>query len=247
MIKEILTIISGTAEQIGASKPYICGGLPRDKVMNELSNISDLDITNGDETIHILAKNVASKLKAPLKVMDDGHGQISLRDIKIDFSSNYIQPGIQKILSAMGKTNPTKMELEIYSRDFTCNALLLDTNLSKIIDLTNLGVKDINDKIIKTCLHPSITLGSDPKRIVRVIYLAAKLGFNVDDSVSGWIKQNAKLIAVPSNQYTIKKIHKALDYNKEMTLKLMDEFGLWKYIPMSDRITDLMTRDVGRI
>src|SRR5580698_1691579 len=182
-LRELLGVLQKTATEIGASTPMICGGVPRDKRMGKLENIADLDITTGDKSVDYLSQEFAIKLRqnynVTRKTMEDGHSTIFVGSLKMDFSSNFMVHNIDHILNQIGIANPTNMQREMYSRDLTCNTLLMTLDLKKILDPIGRGFKDIDNKIINTCLSPEITLTSNRNRVIRIIYLACKLGFNV--------------------------------------------------------------------
>lgn len=228
------------ASERNYSQPFICGGTPRDKYLKKLDNVDDLDITTGDKTVHALAKDVAKVLGAKYQidthVAADGHTSIHLGDLKIDFSSNFITPGIDKILEAKGINNPSDMQKELYSRDFTCNALLMSFDLKTIIDPIKRGLKDIQDKKIVCCLDPGITFTTNKNRVVRAIYLAAKLGFDVDKSIIDWVKQHPEIIRFGTERSLTEKLNKAMDYDPDKTLKLLSEMNVWNHIPISERL-----------
>lgn len=231
-IKELLSTIAEVAQRIGTSTPFVCGGTPRDKLLNRTGEIVDLDITTGDESIHLLGRGLARFIpNANYQQMSDGHGQLMVEGFKVDLSSNFRVPGVKEMLQQAGIANPTNMQCELYSRDFTCNALLLTMNLKTIHDPTGLGLMDINRKKIRTCLPAAMTLGSQHKRVVRVFYLAAKLGFDVDDEIVRWVRANPQSISDAKPKFVAEKLQKALDSDKEKTVRLLDEMGLWKYIP----------------
>ena len=46
----------------------------------------------------------------------------------------------------MGVKNHSAIMREVYSRDFTCNALLMNFELQKITDPTGNGISDIKNK-----------------------------------------------------------------------------------------------------
>jgi len=239
-LKELLDIMGTIASEKKYSQPFICGGTPRDKYLKRLDNISDLDLTTGDKTIHAFAKDASlvlgKKYQISTKVADDGHTSIHIGDLKMDFSSNFIVPGIEKILAAKGLNKPTDMQKELYSRDFTCNALLMSFDLKTIIDPINRGLKDIKNKKIVCCLDPSITFTSNKNRVVRSIYLAAKLGFEIDDTIISWVKTHPESIRFGSERSLTQKLNKALDYNPEKTLQLLSKMNLWNHIPISERL-----------
>jgi len=239
-LRELLLAIDKIAEDKGFSKPYIVGGLTRDKLMGREDDINDVDITTGDETIYYLARHVSNAITGPnitFTVMDDGHSKIKISGFKIDFSSNFNLPHIEDYLVKYGITNPTSMERELYSRDFTCNTSLMTLDLKEIIDPTGLAIEDIKDKIIKTCLSPTLTLGYDNKRIVRAIYLAGKLGFDIDSKSKDWIKRHPQLIANSGADYIEKKFLKGMRYNPEIIISLINELGVGPYLPLMPEIT----------
>jgi tRNA nucleotidyltransferase/poly(A) polymerase len=234
-ILEILSVLMEVAEKKHLSKPFICGGVPRDKLLNRLDKIDDLDVTTGDEDVHELAREVSQYLKpygGSYNIFADGHAQIYIDTIKVDFSSNYRAPGIEGLLKSAGMKKPSDMLMELMSRDFTCNALLMTTDLKTILDPTGLGINDLKKKRIRTCLPARMTLANDNKRVVRVLYLAAKLGFDVDDEIIQWVSKNPGSIANVKPKYLADKLQKALNFDKEKTVKLIGEMGLWPHIPI---------------
>lgn len=233
ILSEILNIVDNISKDIGTTT-FITGGAPRDKILNKSNNIEDIDLTTGDDKIHYVAKEVSIKLRSTnmnYKVLDDGHAQITMGGFKLDFSSNFNIPGVKKMLEKSGLKNPTDMQAELYSRDFTCNALLMSLDLKKIEDPMGLSLQDIKAKKLRTCLPAAITLGYDNKRVVRVLYMAAKLDFTVDQEIIDWVKKNPNTIKNCTQQYLIKKLAKSIKYNKEKTVQLLDQMGLWQSIP----------------
>ena len=64
-------------------------------------------------------------------------------------------------------------------RDFTINALFFNLNTHKIEDLTEKGISDLQENILRTPLDPHTTFNDDPLRIVRAIRFAAKFRMNM--------------------------------------------------------------------
>jgi tRNA nucleotidyltransferase/poly(A) polymerase len=237
---KLLDQISLIAQQNGTSTPYICGGLPRDKVLGKASDFKDIDLTTGDETVHALANAVHNAIPGEFKIMDDKHATLVVDNIKIDFSSNFINPLAAQLLAKSGLNNPTKMQLELYSRDFTCNAMLMTMDFKVIKDPIGLGIKDIKAKKLRTCLPASVTLGIDNRRIVRAIYLASKLGFELDPEITTWVKQNPSVIANAGQGYIKRKLDDACDHNIGRTVQLITEMNLWAYIPVTEKLLPYM-------
>jgi hypothetical protein len=178
-LKELLNLILNVAEKNKLSRPWIVGGLPRDKVLGREAEFKDLDLSTGDTDIHALGNLLLKpleKFNPQYEILSDGHGRMSLGKLKIDFSNHFLIPGIERYNKAK-----SPMLQELYSRDFFCNTLLLNLELSQIYDPSGEGISDIKKKEIRTCLEPKITFGHDPKRLVRAIYLASKLNFQVEE------------------------------------------------------------------
>lgn len=245
-ISDILSVLSQASRKVGTTA-YICGGTPRDKVMGRLSNIEDLDITTGDDKIQYLAKEVASSMPgSQLKEYGD-HTNLIADGFKVDFSTNYTLPNLKPTLQSHGLDNPTSMQMELYSRDFTCNSMLMTLDLKKVIDPLGLGLKDIQLKRLRTCMPAYITLGHDHKRVARVIYMAAKLGFYLDDEIVQWVRKHPESLNTPDVKYVSARISDAFEYNPEVAAKTIDQLGLWNYIPQTDKIIPYLTQGIGRI
>lgn len=249
-LSKFLNIISQIAEEKSISKVYICGGLPRDKVLNKTNDLTDIDITTGDQGIHYLAKEIAIKFrldKSRHLVMPDGHASLMIGGLKLDCSSNFMIPNIEQLLAKRGIEKADEMQKELYSRDFTCNALLMSMDLKQIFDPLGRGIPDIKQRIIKTCLSPEITLGYDNKRVVRILYLAAKLDFDIDPAIISWVKKNPTSFSNTKPQYLVKKLTKALEYNTDRVVKLLDEMNLWPYVPPVQALQPYMIRNTKRL
>jgi tRNA nucleotidyltransferase/poly(A) polymerase len=239
-LRELLDMMQKTAVEIGASAPMICGGTPRDKFLGRLENIADIDVTTGDKTVDYLSQEFAIKLRKQFnitrKTMEDGHSTIFVGSLKVDFSSNFMVPNIDTILGQMNIPNPSDMQREMYSRDFTCNALLLSLDLKKITDPTGHGFQDIRDRKIKTCLSPEITLTSNRNRVVRAIYLACKLDFDIDEAIIDYVRKNPQTVKISTTKSMSDKLTEAFTRDADKASKLITRMGLWNYIPINEKM-----------
>jgi tRNA nucleotidyltransferase (CCA-adding enzyme) len=230
---DLLEFIMVLADKKGMSKPYIVGGVPRDKLLKRFNDLGDIDITTGDSSVHYLAKEAAIILKSDITsyhIYPDGHARLYVGEFDLDFSTNFKIPKVKNQLLRMGIKNTDSMTEELYSRDFTCNTALLTLDLKKMYDPTGRAIPDIKAKVLRTCLDPELTLGHDNNRIMRAIYFAAKLGFEVDDSIISWVKNNPDVITNIKPNYFAKKIREALSFDQEKTRRLIDKMGMWKHV-----------------
>lgn len=236
-LRELLSQMKEVQQNIGASDPYICGGTPRDKYMNRLDHIADIDVTTGDKTVDYLSQEFAIILKRRYditrKTMEDGHSSIFVGNLKIDFSSNFVVNDIDRYLKGMGIDTPTSMQREMYSRDFTCNSLLMTFDLKHILDPTKRGFKDIKERVIRTCLSPEVTLTSNRNRVARAIYLAAKLDFDVDDDIIEYVRQRPQTVKISTEKSLAEKINEAFTRDPDRASDLVTRMGIWNYIPIT--------------
>lgn len=241
-IRDILDLIVLVAKKNGLSEPFIVGGIPRDKLLNRLDKLNDLDVSTGDEGSKFLGKEVSLELKAPYKLLEDGHSQIMIGNFQVDFSSNFKIPGVKEMLIKAGMKSPTDFQMEQFSRDFTCNSLLLSTDLKTIKDPIKLGTRDIKNKLIRTCLPARLTLGYDNKRVARAIYLAVSLGFNIDEEIVNWVKNNPKSLTNVKDQYLIKKLLKAFTIDEKRTGEVLEQLNLWPEVPSVPALSKFIIR-----
>lgn len=241
-LPQLLSLVKEIAQKSGITTPFIVGGTPRDKLLNRLNQLADIDLTTGDESIHLLGAALAKKIPGQLRTFSDRHSSFTVDGVKLDFSSNFRVPGVQNMLQQAGLANPSAMQCELYSRDFTCNALLLSLDLKNIYDPTGLGIKDIDNKLIRTCLPAALTLGAQPKRIPRIIYLAAKLNFEVDGEIIDWVVNNPAKILEINKISLAKKIRQGFYADKDKTLRLISQMNMWRYIPVISELIPYMDR-----
>lgn len=100
---------------------------------------------------------------------------------------------------------PATIEEDLQRREFTFNTLLwrlLDLEhgpeKAEVIDLTGLGRKHLEERILSTPVDPDKTFSDDPTRMLRAIKFVAKYGFKIPSEVVASIRRNApKLKSMP--------------------------------------------------
>lgn len=89
------------------------------------------------------------------------------------------------------------LEDDTFRRDFTVNALYYNPLDGTLLDKAE-GQKDLAAKRLRLIGEPRLRLREDPVRILRAIRFAAKLGFEIDQSVQDAIGPTAELLtAIP--------------------------------------------------
>ncbi len=252
-IKEALSAIESVAAQNKCARPYIVGGVVRDNLLGIVSGLDDIDITTGNDSIYRLSIESAKYLKRyypnlSYKTFPDTHSQIVVGGMKFDFSSNHQSEKVTEELNKAGIDKPTDLQKEMFSRDFTCNTLLMTFDLKYVLDPTGMGIEDIKKRILRTPLKPEITLSDDVefKRIVRIIYLAAKLNFSVEPAIIDWVSKHPDLISRSKDKYVRNLLGKAARYDIGKTVGLIDQMGLWHYISVPESLIPYATK-AGRV
>jgi len=95
--------------------------------------------------------------------------------------------------------DPATIEEDLVRREFTFNTLLwrlLDLEhgpeRAEVLDLTGLGKKHLEDRILSTPVDPDKTFSDDPTRMLRAIKFVAKYGFKIPPDVLASIRRNAQ-------------------------------------------------------
>ena len=91
-------------------------------------------------------------------------------------------------------------EEDIQRRDFTINTMAVSVgkeDFGSLVDIYG-GLRDIENKIIKTPLDPMLTFDDDPLRTMRAFRFASQLDFQIDETVlnaAGKLKERLKIVS----------------------------------------------------
>jgi len=207
----IFKIISQSAKELNVDS-YVIGGFVRDFILNR-GDAKDIDIVAIGDGIQ-LAKQVAKNLPMKPKVQvfkTYGTAMLRFEDIEIEFV------GARKESYNEDSRNPAvengTLEDDQNRRDFTINALALDlseANFGDLLDPFN-GIKDLENKIIRTPLNPDITYSDDPLRMMRAIRFASQLNFTIEKSSLDAILRNSERIKIITNERIVVELNKILE------------------------------------
>ncbi len=179
---------------------YVVGGWVRDLLLNRKQTETDIDFLCVGSGIK-LAKNITERLggKANYKIFKNfGTAMINFEGETYEFV------GARKESYRSNSRKPIvengTLQDDQNRRDFTINALAIQLNksdLGKLIDPFS-GIKDLENKIIRTPLSPDITYSDDPLRMMRAIRFATQLGFEIEKKSLNSIKKNAERLNIVS-------------------------------------------------
>jgi poly(A) polymerase len=172
---------SEIADEIGADV-YVVGGFVRDLILKrENADIDFLVVGDVVKYAQALAKSVGIDDVVIYKTFGTAH--FNHQGINFEF--------VAARKESYGKSSRKPLVSEgtfaddISRRDFTINAIAVSVTkntFGEVIDLFN-GLKDIEQKLIRTPLDPKVTFDDDPLRILRAFRFASQLNFNVDKPI----------------------------------------------------------------
>jgi len=234
-LKNIFSELYALSKYYLTDTPYLVGGVPRDQIISGTATLGkvnsiDLDITTNSSDSMRLAILFASRNNFRFRIFDDRHITVFLKDFNIDFSSNYISNRAVNFLKSEQCDDylcPAFPEIkdkvtEVYSRDFTINALHQNIKTGEIVDILGRSFDDISDRVIKTILPPEITIYDDPRRVFRAIRFSTKFGFDIDNNIKDYVKNNKNIFTSPSvkDGYISSQISTSMEHNSEKTIEI---------------------------
>lgn len=213
---------------------YVVGGYVRDTLLG-------IKTTDVDICTNALPKDIIKIFNS--KGSKFSYGSISLTDDKYSFDITTYRSE-----SNYNKRAPLNIEyindliVDLERRDFTVNALCMNKE-GEIIDPLN-GIKDLNNKIIKTIGNTDKKLTEDPLRILRAIRFSITLDFKLDKEILNFINNKKHLIKTLSYTRRQEELNRIFaSKNSKEGLKLLKELNLLDELEINyDNI--IATKDV---
>ena len=226
-----ITKVSKAAKALGV-ETYLIGGFVRDKLLGRDTKDADF-VCVGDAIA--LAKETAKQFTPVPQV--DYFKNFGTAHCKVDDDFDIEFVGARKesyhIDSRKPEVEPGTIEDDQNRRDFTINALAISLNkenYGQLIDPFN-GVKDLEDKIIRTPLAPAQTFSDDPLRMMRGIRFATQLGFTIEERTWQGIIDNAHRIKIISQERITDELNKIVAAPKpSVGFDLLYKSGLLQFI-----------------
>jgi putative nucleotidyltransferase with HDIG domain len=211
---KIFQVISQASKELNIES-YVIGGFVRDLILKREFK-KDIDIVAVGSGIELALKVSALLPKKPKVQVFKTYGTAMLRfeDTEIEFV------GARKESYHFDSRNPVvengTLEDDQNRRDFTINALALSLNSDSFGELLDPfdGLKDMENKVLKTPLNPDITYSDDPLRMMRAIRFANQLNFEVEENSLKSITKNAERIKIISGERIVDELNKILSTDK---------------------------------
>ncbi|PWS26586.1 tRNA nucleotidyltransferase [Pedobacter yonginense] len=203
----IFQTLSAVADQ-NNTEAYVIGGFVRDLFLERPSK--DIDVVVVGKGI-AYAEAVGKKLHIKVAVFKNfGTANIKYRDLEVEFvgarRESYRSDSRKPIVE------DGTLEDDQIRRDFTINALAINLNAHRFGELLDPfdGIKDLENKLIRTPLDPEVTFSDDPLRMMRAIRFASQLNFNIDQAALSAIKTQKNRISIVSKERITDELNKII-------------------------------------
>lgn len=201
-VKELYTVLK-LLENKGY-EAYLVGGAVRDLVMG--NPIKDYDITTNADP------NAIKTVFQNYRTFDQGkrHGTISvlIGKIKFEITPFRLEGDYRDHRHPETVLFTADLEDDLKRRDFTINALCMDSN-DRIIDLFD-GIRDIEQKQIRAIGDPKARFNEDALRILRALRFQAVLDFSIEEKTQKQIRECAHLLEYISEERKKEELLKIL-------------------------------------
>ncbi len=228
--QDIFKLIGRCADELNIDA-YAIGGYVRDIFLKRESK--DIDIVTIGKGIDLatLVHRSWSEENHLSTFKNFGTAQVKSRDLEVEFV------GARKESYSRNSRKPVvedgSLQDDQNRRDFTINALaigLSKNNFGQLLDPFN-GLKDLEDKLIRTPLDPDITYSDDPLRMMRAIRFATQLGFSIEEKSLSAITKNKERIEIVSKERIAEELNKIiLSPIPSVGFKLLFDTGLLQLI-----------------
>ncbi|MFW6272046.1 MAG: CCA tRNA nucleotidyltransferase [Desulfosalsimonas sp.] len=190
---------------------YLVGGCVRDHLLGR--PVSDYDLAV-DCDAHVVARHIASAAGRRVVVM----GEADKRIFRIV---------TEKETYDVSEIKGADIAADLWQRDFTINAMAVNTATKEIIDPTG-GRDDLSKKSVRMVLPEAFD--TDPLRLLRAFRMAAVLGFSIDPETLAAITAKSEKIA-----------HSAGERIREEWLKMLESAFSAKLVTLAQQTGLLYT------
>jgi poly(A) polymerase len=228
--EKIFQIIQQAADELNMDA-YAIGGYVRDTFLKRESK--DIDVVTIGKGIELAEKvhQILGPQSNLATFKNFGTAQVKYHGVEIEFvgarKESYNRDSRKPIVE------DGSLEDDQNRRDFTINALAIGiskNNFGKLLDPFE-GLKDLENKILRTPLDPDITYSDDPLRMMRAIRFASQLNFTIEENSFKAISKNKERIKIVSKERISDELNKIiLSPIPSLGFKLLFDTGLLKLI-----------------
>ncbi len=186
---------------------YLIGGSVRDLILgNEIYDYDFATNAHPDEIVKLFRKTVPTGIK---------HGTVSVLMDQWQFEiTTYRSDG--KYIDGRHPDSVSfskELRVDVDRRDFTINGLAYDPITGDLIDYVN-GIRDIEDRIIRTIGDPVMRFTEDGLRPIRACRFASKLNFVIEENTLRGIAETLDAVRKVSRERIRDEFLKILESEK---------------------------------
>lgn len=206
---------------------YLVGGVVRDELLGRPLP-PDVDVVteqNALELAHWLhAQGVADHL--PVTFPRFGTAMVHIDGVQFELVTarreSYSADSRKPV-----QVQPATLREDAFRRDFTVNTLMRNLHTGELLDLTGMGLNDLQAGLLRTPLDPLWTFDEDPLRAMRAVRFAAQLGFDIEPKTYEAIRRKAERLRIISMERIRDEFTKLLQAPYAVKgLRLLRETGL---------------------
>ncbi|MGQ9486757.1 MAG: CCA tRNA nucleotidyltransferase [Armatimonadota bacterium] len=206
---------------------YLVGGIVRDELLKRPLP-PDVDIVTEADALQLARWLHAQGLTDHLPVTYPrfGTAMVHIRGIPFELVTarreSYSADSRKPV-----QVKPATLREDAFRRDFTVNALMRNLHTGELLDLTGMGLSDLQRGLLRTPLDPMVTFEEDPLRALRAVRFAAQLDFAIEPNTFESIQKTAHRLAIISKERIRDELTKLLQAPHAVKgLRLLLDTGL---------------------
>jgi tRNA nucleotidyltransferase/poly(A) polymerase len=203
---------------------YAVGGCVRDTLLGR--EIKDYDFTCQSNSDEIKAR--IGRMGKRAYIIGQNPARVTFKDellgmIEITPFCNGGRFNSRPV-NKMNDSSAANLESDLSCRDFTMNALAMDSQ-GKIFDILN-GQDDLAKGIIKCIGDPCSCFGVDPLRILRCLRFAVELNFQIHESIISICELVAHTILRISKETIVDELEKMFFISIDKSLRILRQLDI---------------------
>ena len=209
---------------------YVVGGLVRDSLLGLSANAdTDVDLTTDatPDEIHAALEGWADTVWDLGEKFGTVAAGKSGYEVEITtFRSETYDPDSRKPEVEFS----TSLHDDLERRDFTFNAMAMDTTSGQLIDPHN-GAADLRNRVLRTPSSADRIFTDDPLRMLRAARFVARFGMTPHPDVLASMERHRERIGIVSGERVSREVIKLLSLPQpEAGLKLLRDTGLYPLV-----------------
>jgi poly(A) polymerase len=169
-------------------KIYLVGGIVRD-LHGSLNDISSLDLDFTTDATPDEIKKIIEPIAESVWLSGQRFGTIGAQidgktvEITTHRSESYVSESRKPVV-----TFSNDIHEDLSRRDFTINSMAIDLRTQELIDPFN-GLQDLQMKILRTPLDPTISFSEDPLRMMRAARFISRYNLTFDKGLKNSVEE----------------------------------------------------------